>query len=76
MNDRPAHLRLVDNAPIESGTQITWLAHLGGRGDYFFPVPGVVVTASGRHVRIAVQVFGGDTIERLVRWDSVLPPFT
>jgi hypothetical protein len=72
MRNCPAYLRLVDEEPIKPGAQILWLAHLSGRGDYFFPVPGVVIVATKRRVRIVVQVFGGDMVQRLVPRELVL----
>jgi len=59
--------------PLGPGERIIWLAHLGGRGDHLFPVPGVVVSGWGKHIRIAVQVYGGGMVTRVVRLDRVLP---
>jgi hypothetical protein len=74
MRNRPKHLRPVREASFKPGERIIWLAHLSGRGDHLFPVPGVVVAAGGRNVTIAVEAFGGETVKRIVRPNRLLPP--
>ena len=73
MRRRPKHYLPARNESLKSGERIIWLAQLSGRGDYLFPVPGVVVAVAEQNVTIAVEAFGGETVRRVVHPDRVLP---
>jgi hypothetical protein len=69
----PKYRLPVHDGPLKPGERIIWLAQLSVRGDYLFPVPGVVVAVAGRNVAITVEAFGGQTVRRVVRLDRILP---